>query len=168
MGLMSRLDLASRCQQRIAELDRLLSQLRADLPRLWSAQPPEAALTENLSTAARLAADLRAALAAAAQGAHRALPPWSDRASLQAAPADLLATWAARESGVPRVRLRHLADAVERGRLQHRLPAKAARLERARAAVPPELRQACERDAPPTLPGPSPDQQDWLAWAWAL
>ncbi len=151
------------------ELERLLDRLRADLTGLWSSQPvaPEA-LHELLGQAQRISAELRADLALAAQHARRPGPAWSDRVGLQAGLDDLLASWAAWESSLPRQRLRALADRIEAGRLSHKLPTKAARLEAVRQPVPAELRQAAERPDPPALAGPAPEEQDWLAWAWAL
>jgi hypothetical protein len=163
---------AARCHNRIRELDRLTRLLAADLAGLWSARhplgaPDRAERDQRWQAADREAEALRADLAEVARQAGREPPTWADRAELEATLEGLLAAWAEREAARPRVRLRQMAEHIERGRLQHKLPTKAARLEAARQLVPPELLRASEAPTPPTLPGP--DAVDgWLLWAWGL
>src|SRR5438045_891113 len=107
-----------RVEQELLELDALLDRIEADLGRIRRAEPLPS-LAPELAEAEQRAGALAAELRSVAE-AHGIPGTWADRAELGAVVAELARRMAARETEIPRARLRDLGAVLARGTLTHR------------------------------------------------
>lgn len=138
-------------------LDQSLSVLQENLRNLKAAKPVDtAALIQNFEAAAESARNLRSLVSSEMPDVS-----WQTRDELEIL---LEKIEKAREVKEQRSRLLNLASGLQRGSVVHRRAARVDQVNQLRDNAIKELHALAEREeAPPSLPGPEPDQ--WVGWA---
>lgn len=138
-------------------LDQSLSVLQENLRNLKAAKPVDtAALIQNFEAAAESARNLRSLVSSEMPDVS-----WQTRDELEIL---LEKIEKAREVKEQRSRLLNLASGLQRGSVVHRRAARVDQVNQLRDNAIKELHTLAEREeAPPSLPGPEPDQ--WVGWA---